>query len=199
MKIVLFFVVLVVPTLLSLLTTQLAFSRASSVEFCGSCHTMTPWFDNVTNPESDSLAAEHYKRRWIQHEQCFTCHSDYSFLGPIEAKINGVRHVAAFYLGFRGRIELYEEFPNGHCLQCHAEAKGFLEDSNHDPIADILSGKDRCVECHEDVHGIEQDDNGPVGYAGGIKVTEDDPDSDGKAGQGGDAPSDDKSDDEEAE
>ena len=97
LKIALFFVIMVVPGLLSLVTTQLAFSRASSVEFCGSCHTMTPWFQNVTDPESDSLAAEHFKRRWIQHEQCFTCHSNYSFLGPMEAKIKGVRHVAAFY------------------------------------------------------------------------------------------------------
>jgi len=167
LKIALFFVIMVVPGLLSLVTTQLAFSRASSVEFCGSCHTMTPWFQNVTDPESDSLAAEHFKRRWIQHEQCFTCHSNYSFLGPMEAKIKGVRHVAAFYLGFRGRIELYDEFPNDQCLQCHAEAKGFLEDSNHDPIEDIMSGKDRCVDCHENLHAIEQDDNGPIGFAAG--------------------------------
>lgn len=210
LKFVLFFVVLVLPALASLLTTQVAFSRASSIEFCGSCHTMTPWFDNVTNPESDSLAAEHYKRRWIQHEQCFTCHSNYGFLGPIEAKINGVRHVAAFYLGFRGRIELYEEFPNGHCLKCHQEAKGFLEDSNHDPLEDILSGKDRCVECHENIHGIEQDDDGPVGYVNGVKIAaQDAPPADGApsdkaapendSAKDGDADKADEADDEDAQ
>lgn len=156
-KILLFIIVLVVPGLLSLVTAQVSFHRASSVEFCGSCHVMTPWFQNVTDPESDSLAAEHYKRRWIQHEQCFTCHSDYGFLGPIEAKINGMHHVMAFYFGTPRHIELYEPFPNSHCLKCHIDAKGFREDPNHDPFEDILSGKDRCVDCHENVHGVEQE------------------------------------------
>ena len=86
LKIALFFVVLVVPALLSLVTAELSFSRAQSVEFCGSCHVMTPWFENVTGEDSNSLAAEHYKRRWIQHEQCFTCH------GPI---IDANPHTAA--------------------------------------------------------------------------------------------------------
>lgn len=156
-KILLFFIVLVVPGLLSLVTAQVSFHRASSLEFCGSCHVMTPWFENVTDPESDSLAAEHYKRRWIQHDQCFTCHSDYGFLGPIEAKINGMHHVIAFYFGEPRHIELYEPFPNSHCLKCHVDAKGFREDPNHDPFEDLLSGKDRCLDCHENVHGVEQE------------------------------------------
>jgi hypothetical protein len=106
-----------------------------------------------------------------------------------------VRHVAAFYLGFRGKIELYEEFPNGHCLKCHQEAKGFLEDSNHEPIEDIISGKDRCVECHEDVHGIEQDKDGPIGYVNGVKVARDDSDSAAEAEPKDGAPADDEADD----
>ncbi|MFN2427059.1 MAG: NapC/NirT family cytochrome c [Candidatus Binatia bacterium] len=156
LKLILFLVIIVVPFLLALTTAQVSFSKAKSVEFCGSCHVMTPWIENVTGEDSDSLAAEHYKRRWIQHDQCFTCHSNYDFLGPLQAKIKGLRHVIAYYTGVPEKIELYDEFPNANCLQCHVDARGFLEDSNHEPIEDILSGKDRCVECHEMVHGVEQ-------------------------------------------
>ena len=56
----------------------------------------------------------------------------------MEAKIKGVRHVIAFYVGDTSPIKLYDPFPNENCLHCHREAKGFLEDSNHDPIEDIL-------------------------------------------------------------
>ena len=52
-----------------------------------------------------------------------------------------------------------------NCLQCHAEAKGFREDSNHEPLEDIFSGKDRCVECHEDIHGVEQEEAGETDAA----------------------------------
>jgi nitrate/TMAO reductase-like tetraheme cytochrome c subunit len=159
-KIAMFFIVLVMPAVLAAVTAKLSFSRAESVQFCASCHVMTPWIENVTSPDSDSLASDHYKRRWIQHDQCFTCHSNYGFLGPLQAKIKGVRHVIAYYVGERANIELYDEFPNENCLQCHAQAKGFLEDSNHEPVEDLLSGKDRCVECHEQVHGVEQPANG---------------------------------------
>lgn len=155
-KIALFFLLLVFPGLLSATTAVVSFQRAQSLEFCTSCHTMTPWVENMTGPESDSLAAEHYKNRWIQTQQCYTCHTNYGFLGPLEAKIKGVRHVIAYYVGEDARIELYDEFPNENCLHCHLEAKGFREDSNHDPLEDILSGKDRCVDCHEDLHGVEQ-------------------------------------------
>jgi len=156
LKLVLFLVILVLPGLLAAVTAEVSFSRAQSVEFCGSCHVMKPWIENVTGPESDSLASDHFKRRWIQKDQCFTCHSDYGFLGTMQAKITGMRHVAAYYLGEPRHIELYKEFSNGNCLKCHAESKGFLEDDNHEPIEDLIAGKDRCVECHEAIHGVEQ-------------------------------------------
>ncbi len=187
-KFLLFIIILVVPGLLSLVTAQVSFHRASSLEFCGSCHVMTPWFENVTDPESDSLAAEHYKRRWIQHDQCFTCHSDYSFLGPIEAKINGMHHVIAFYFGTPRHIELYKPFPNSHCLKCHLDAKGFREDPNHDPFEDLLSGKDKCVDCHENVHGVEQEipEEAEAAPDADEAEAEDDGDASGEDGAGSD-------------
>jgi len=159
LKIVLLFVILIVPAVLSAITAKVSFSRAERVEFCGSCHTMTPWINDVTGADGDSLAHEHFARRLIQHDQCYTCHSNYGFLGPLEAKIKGVRHVIAFYIGDHGKVELYGKFPNANCLQCHAEGKAFLEDSNHEPVADLLSGKDLCVDCHDTMHNVEQEED----------------------------------------
>ena len=156
LKIVLFFLLLVVPGLLTASTAVVAVKRAETLEFCSSCHTMDPWVENVTGEDSDSLASEHYKNRWIQSDQCYTCHTNYGLFGPVQAKIKGVRHVIAYYIGDTSNIKLYDPFPNENCLHCHLEAKGFRENSNHDPIADILSGEDRCVDCHENVHGVEQ-------------------------------------------
>lgn len=158
LKLVLFLFLLVFPAVLSAVTAKLAFTRAETVEFCSSCHTMDPWVADVTGDASDSLAHDHFARRWIQHDQCYTCHSNYGFLGPLKAKIGGVKHVIAFYTGFEGKIHLYEDFPNANCLQCHQNAKGFREESAHDPIDDLIAGKDRCVECHDQLHNVEQEE-----------------------------------------
>ncbi|HXC51541.1 MAG TPA: NapC/NirT family cytochrome c [Candidatus Limnocylindrales bacterium] len=165
LKIILLFVILIVPAVLSAVTTKLAFSRAERVEFCASCHTMTPWINDVTGADGDSLAHEHFSRRLIQHDQCYTCHSDYGFLGPLQAKLKGVRHLIAFYIDPDRKVELYGKFPNANCLQCHAEGKAFLEDSNHEPVEDLLSGKDLCVDCHDTAHNVEQDDDAAVDAA----------------------------------
>ena len=157
LKIVLFFVILLFPAVLGWATAKVAFSRAEQVEFCGSCHTMKPWIDDVTGASSESVAGAHFANRWIQQEQCYTCHSNYSFLGPLQAKIRGVEHVVAFYVGHSGPIHLYEDFPNGNCLKCHEHAKGFLEEASHEPVADLVAGKESCVECH-DLHDVTQEE-----------------------------------------
>jgi nitrate/TMAO reductase-like tetraheme cytochrome c subunit len=159
LKIVLFFVILLFPAVLGFATAKVSFSRAERVDFCGSCHTMQPWIDDVTGSESESVAGAHFAHRWIQHDQCYTCHSNYSFLGPMKAKIRGVEHVVAFYVGYSGPIHLYDEFPNANCLQCHEQAKGFREEAAHDPIEDLVAGKESCVECH-DLHDVEQEEAG---------------------------------------
>lgn len=155
LKIALFFALLLFPSLLGSVTAKVAFSRAERVEFCGSCHTMKPWIDDVTGSGSESLAGAHFANRWIQRDQCYTCHSNYSFLGPLKAKVRGMEHVIAFYTGYAGAIRLRDEFPNLNCLQCHEHSKGFREEESHDPVDDLLSGKDRCVECHDQLHDVD--------------------------------------------
>jgi cytochrome c nitrite reductase small subunit len=154
-KLLLLVVLVLVPGLLSLVTAMLSFSNAKTVDFCSSCHVMGPWHEDMMNPESESLASMHFQRRWIQKDQCYTCHADYDFLGPMTAKIKGMRHVMAWYVGYDENIQLYEPFPNANCMQCHGDAALFLESPSHDlMMEEILSGEESCVDCHEVIHDI---------------------------------------------
>lgn len=185
-KLVLLFVIVVVPILLGATTAVLSFQRAEQVSFCASCHVMTPWYEDMAGEDSESLVSQHYRRRWIQHDQCYTCHSDYGFLGPLEAKIKGVRHVAAYYLGGElERIDLYEAFPNENCMQCHGEAQAFRESPSHDVMMEeILSGEETCAGCHEDIHGVVQPGDDEDGEDEDMEDDEADEDEEGE-GDGG--------------
>ena len=54
---------------------------------------MTAFVTDLENVESDTLAAKHFKNRYIQERQCYTCHSDYGFAGTLRAKLDGLGHV----------------------------------------------------------------------------------------------------------
>jgi cytochrome c-type protein NapC len=115
---------------------------------------MTPWVNDLTNPDSETLAAKHFDRRWIAHDQCYTCHTDYVLFGRVNAKTRGMRHVAAYYLApARREIELYEPFLNANCLQCHGDARGYRENPVHEAAAEqIASGETKCPDCHAPIH-----------------------------------------------
>ncbi len=157
-KILLLFVLVVAPALLVLATAELSFQRAETLAFCSSCHTMTPWVKDLENPESDALAARHYRNRWIAHDQCYTCHVDYDFFGPVEAKIDGVHHILAYYTGIGASktIQLYKPYPNENCLQCHRNAASFLNNHIHQKtMTKILANELSCIKCHGNMHTPE--------------------------------------------
>lgn len=154
-KLRLLFALAVAPLLLVMATVELSFKRAESVTFCSSCHTMTPWVEDMRDPASDALAARHFRNRWIAHDQCYTCHVDYDFLGPVQAKIDGVRHIVAYYtgLGVGRSIRLYKPFPNENCLQCHELALGFVKNPIHAKrMPQIQANQLSCIKCHKEIH-----------------------------------------------
>ncbi len=60
------FGVIVFPLMVVSAGMLLVFERAEKVTFCASCHlTMQPYVDDMRDPESESLAAIHYKNRYI--------------------------------------------------------------------------------------------------------------------------------------
>lgn len=152
-QIAIFMYIVIVPLALTLATTTVSFSRAQSVEFCMSCHVMAPYAADLKDPSSELLAAKHYRNRRINRDQCFTCHSDYDFLGPIRAKVNGLKHMIVYYSGMKRPLELYKPYKNANCLTCHADARSFKENPVHLSVGEeIKSGEMSCLSCHGPVH-----------------------------------------------
>lgn len=145
--------VLIVPAISTMFGTLLVFERAERVEFCGSCHAaMQAYVDDMRNPNSESLAAVHYKNSYIPRNQCYTCHTSFGMFGTVHAKIAGVVDVHKYYVGeFHRPLKMREAYRNDDCLKCHA---GSIKWSAHhsDSQHDILTGKTRCIDCHGQSH-----------------------------------------------
>ena len=128
---------------------------SKKVDACGSCHVMTPWVNDLRNPKSDTLAAVHFKNRYIQENHCYTCHTDYGMFGTVHAKWDGLGHV---YRNSTGRYEkpihIAHPYSNLRCLNCHAGSQKFLDPEKHpkEDMADLLSGKTSCLDCHGPAH-----------------------------------------------
>lgn len=149
----LFMGIIALPVLLAGLTGAVAFERSKTVQFCSSCHIMEPFVKGVEHSKSDLLSAKHFQRHWINHNSCYTCHTDYDFLGPMTAKIRGLRHLYANALGADEAPKLYKPFPNGNCLQCHGKTFKYLEHPVHVPMIEQLRNNEvSCIDCHGPVH-----------------------------------------------
>lgn len=168
------FFVLLAP-ILPVFTGIYSFVRAEKVSFCASCHTMTPWIEDLKNPKSRSLASIHYRNRFIPHDQCYTCHVDYDFVGPIDAKLKSVRDVAIYYIGNAKPqdIKLSKPFPNGNCLHCHVHSSLFTQTAPHRAeMAQIVADQIKCAACHRPIHRLnfESTTRGGVTVAGNAEV-----------------------------
>ena len=145
--------VVVVPSISTMFGTLLVFERAERVEFCGSCHkAMQAYVHDMENPASESLAAIHYRNRYVPRNQCYTCHTSFGLFGTVQAKIAGVVDVHKYYTGnFRQQIRMREPYRNDDCLKCHAGAVKWSV--NHAGSKDsILAGKATCLGCHGQAH-----------------------------------------------
>src|SRR5439155_13741525 len=57
------------------------FHATETRRFCSSCHVMTPFGDDSSNPGSTSLAARHARNEMFGDENCYMCHADYGMFG----------------------------------------------------------------------------------------------------------------------
>lgn len=142
------------PCTTMLLGNVVGFHRVR--QSCAECHTMDPWIADMKNPESKTLAARHYQNRWINEDQCYTCHTGYGLAGNLQAKIGGMKHVWHYYIGgVPSEIRIKQPFPVATCLHCHAETPGYRKIEQHvDPefAPKIAGGQMSCFECHEAPH-----------------------------------------------
>ena len=89
---------------------------------------MTPFVQDLRDPASETLAATHFKNRYIQDHHCYTCHSDYGLAGTLSAKLGGLGHVWRYTTGsYTLPIKIAKPYSNTQCLQCHGASQKFLK------------------------------------------------------------------------
>ena len=135
--------------------------RATSTEFCLSCHEMDVYGKSLHMDDPSSVVAVHYQNRYVPRDKaCFACHTSYTMFGDFQAKIRGMQHVVAHYLGPKdAEITLYEPYNNRECLYCHENARRFEESVDHvDLREDLASGELSCLDCHDVVHRADEVD-----------------------------------------
>jgi cytochrome c nitrite reductase small subunit len=154
-KQLLFFAVAILPLAIVFFGYSYGLEASKSVEACGSCHTMTPYVRDLHDPKSDTLAAVHYKNRFIQQNHCYTCHTDYGMFGTVKAKWEGLGHTVRYTTGaYKLPLKIAHPYPNWRCLNCHGASQKFLDPAKHpkEDMADLISGKTSCLDCHGPPH-----------------------------------------------
>ena len=142
----------VLPLLAVSFGNLLVFERAEKVEFCASCHlTMQVYVDDMLDSESESLAAVHYKNRYIPSNQCYDCHTSYGMFGTVEAKMAGMIDTYKYYTKtYTLPIAMRHPYPNGDCLKCHAESAKWGEQEMHvENKEGLFADETSCMECHD--------------------------------------------------
>ena len=163
----------VLPVFMMLVGAFTTVERSKSVEFCHSCHSaMSPYVSDMQYAASTSLAAVHYKQRWIAQNECYRCHADYGVWGSADAKLRRFAHLYHWLAGSptalgEEQIRTYRRYRNQICLDCHAGSADFLSSgrSVHLMIARNLVERDpdtgaevtSCMTCHSPAHpSLEQ-------------------------------------------
>lgn len=138
--------------------------RAKQREFCTSCHVMEPYGRSLHVDDDEFVPALHYQNNWVPREKaCYTCHTNYSLFGGMQAKLRGLRHLAVQYAGSPpDTIRLYEPYHNRECLHCHAGARRFVAEDAHTEtdttMASMLANRLSCLSagCHDVAHEIRE-------------------------------------------
>jgi cytochrome c nitrite reductase small subunit len=124
--------------------------ETKTVPSCASCHVMKPYVADLTDPKSETLAAVHFKNRWIPENQCYSCHTSYGVHGTLDAKLGGLRHWWLYVTnGWKDPIRYRGKYPNANCIACHGGTPKFQAVAMHKPIAEKLASNEKsCASCH---------------------------------------------------
>jgi hypothetical protein len=147
-----------VPIMVAFVTFAHGLESITTVAACGSCHVMTPFVRDLRDVKSDTLAATHFKNRFIRDSQCYTCHSDYGLGGTLKAKLDGLGHVWRYTTGLYDLpIKINQPYPNFRCLGCHGESQRFLNSASMKAILpELMSGQTPCLTCHGPAHPAQK-------------------------------------------
>ena len=145
---------IVLPAGAVFLANYHTFEGVHEVRGCASCHVMLPMVNDMRDPGSETLAARHYKNKWIAENQCYHCHSDYGLGGNLEAKMTGFRHLARYTTRtyqepIKGRVK----FDNNNCLHCHEGTPKWMAVEPHvESHKELAANQVTCLDCHGDAH-----------------------------------------------
>lgn len=144
----------VLPVIVGLGTSATVLETTKTVQSCGTCHVMDPFVNDLYNPESTTLAARHYKNKWIPAYQCYTCHTTYGAHGTFEGKRDGFRHWLLFVTQtWDEPISYSGSYPNMNCTSCHAGTTAFSEVASHRALSSKLRADEvSCTSCHGPAH-----------------------------------------------
>lgn len=155
--------ILVLPAIAALSTMAITVDQTKTVQFCGSCHVMQPFLDDMFDPNSDSLAARHHVNKWIPRDPCYWCHTTYGLHGALLAKVGGFRHWVSYVSGrWEGQIRYRGRYPNANCLMCHDATPNYDRIGIHRKRrTDLVADRLPCFECHGPPHaGTSSSGNG---------------------------------------
>lgn len=158
LKLTCFVGLLVLPLVSLALGNVVGLQQAKQVEFCGSCHlTMGPFVTDLQTPASESLAAKHFRNRWIPDAQCYTCHTSYGMFGDVKAKMAGLSDVYKYYTRtYELPPKMHAPYQNSECLKCHENTPKFVDAEAHvELLPSIRSGEFSCNDCHAPAHIVE--------------------------------------------
>ena len=145
---------IVLPAGAVFLANYHTFQGVHEVRGCASCHVMLPMVNDMQDPGSETLAARHYRNRWIADDQCYHCHSDYGLGGNLEAKLTGFRHLARYTTRtYQEPIKARVKFDNNNCLHCHDKTHKFVAVEPHVTAhEELTTNQVMCIDCHGDPH-----------------------------------------------
>lgn len=146
----------VLSPLAALAGNIVGFEASKRREFCGSCHTMTPYVADAADSGSKTLAAFHSRNEHQGEVSCYVCHKNYGLFASATTKVRGFRHLWAYYTHPDRPPKLYSPYLNRRCTECHSMTlPGFDDEPEHATIkTELRAGTTSCVTagCHAPVH-----------------------------------------------
>jgi len=152
-------VLAVLPAATIAIANYHTFVGIHEVQACSQCHVMRPMANDLHDPQSDTLAARHFKNGYIPTGQCYACHSDYGFNGDLAAKLEGYRHLARYTSRtYSEPLSARTRFDNHQCLKCHQGKTAFERVHMHqDVLTRLESSNMSCLNCHGRSHPTRAD------------------------------------------
>jgi len=157
-KWLLFISLCALPLPVLFVSTGVGLGQSKDVAFCSHCHVMDSFINDMKDQNSETLAALHYRNRYIQREHCWVCHSDYGIFGTVKAKVDGLTDVYKYTTRtYQLPIKMRHPYDFSFCLYCHASSALFQqprkEPGAHEGVLEAVVKKEAtCTDCHELAH-----------------------------------------------